>query len=104
MQRYILYRIAAFPFLLLGVATISFLITHLTQADPLTSIISERQMNNPEVVAAAKARWGLDKSLPEQYVAYVSNLVTGDMGTSFRTKRPVLTDIVERLPATLELV
>jgi ABC-type dipeptide/oligopeptide/nickel transport system permease component len=104
MQRYILYRIAAFPFLLLGVATISFLITHLTQADPLSSIISERQMNNPEVVAAAKARWGLDRSLPEQYVAYVGNLVTGDMGTSFRTKRPVLTDIAERLPATLELV
>jgi ABC-type dipeptide/oligopeptide/nickel transport system permease component len=104
MQRYILYRIAAFPFLLLGVATISFLITHLTQADPLSSIISERQMNNPEVVAAAKARWGLDRSLPEQYVAYVRNLVTGDMGTSFRTKRPVLTDIAERLPATLELV
>jgi len=104
MQRYILYRIAAFPFLLLGVATISFLITHLTQADPLSSIISERQMSNPEVVAVAKARWGLDRSLPEQYVAYVRNLVTGDMGTSFRTKRPVLTDIAERLPATLELV
>jgi peptide/nickel transport system permease protein len=61
-------------------------------------------MNNPEVVEAAKRRWGLDKSLPEQYATYIRNLVTGDMGTSFRTKRPVLDDIAERLPATLELV
>jgi peptide/nickel transport system permease protein len=61
-------------------------------------------MNNPEVVAAAKARWGLDRSLPEQYATYIRNLVTGDLGVSFRTKRPVITDIVERLPATLELV
>ena len=61
-------------------------------------------MNNPEVVAAAKARWGLDRSLPEQYLIYLGNLVQGDLGTSFRTKRPVLTDIADRLPATLELV
>jgi peptide/nickel transport system permease protein len=61
-------------------------------------------MNNPEVVEAAKRRWGLDKSLPEQYTTYLRNLVTGDLGTSFRTKRPVLDDITERLPATLELV
>lgn len=92
------------PLLLLAVATVAFFLGHFTRADPLASILDERQMNNVEVVAAAKRRWGLDRSLPEQYTIYVGNLLRGDLGTSFRTKRPVLKDIVERLPATLELV
>ena len=104
MLTYVLRRLLAVPLLLVGVATVAFCLSHFTQADPLTSLVSDRQMNNPEVVAAAKRRWGLDQSLPEQYTIYIRNLVTGDLGVSFRTRRPVLTDIVERLPATLELV
>jgi peptide/nickel transport system permease protein len=92
------------PLLLLGIVSIAFLISHATQGDPLASIVSDRQMDNPDVVAAAKARWGLDKSLAEQYVVYLGNLLTGDLGTSFRTKQSVTTDILVRLPATLELV
>ncbi len=104
MIRYILRRLAAMPFLILGVVTLAFLLTTVTKGDQLASIVSERQMNNPEVVAAAKARWGLDRSLPERYVIYVSNLATGDMGTSFITRRPVAQDVFHRLPATMELV
>ncbi len=104
MTQYVLRRLISIPLLLLGVATVAFFLSHFTQADPLSALVSERQMNNPEVVAAAKQRWGLDRSLPEQYLIYVKNLVTGDLGVSFRTRRPVITDIAERLPATLELV
>ncbi len=104
MTRYIVRRLLSLPLLLLGIVSIAFLISHFTQGDPLSSIVSERQMDNAEVVAAAKARWGLDKSLPEQYLVYVGNLLTGDLGTSFRTKQPVSQDLLERLPATLELV
>lgn len=104
MTRFIIRRLIAMPLLLLGIVSIAFLISHTTQGDPLASIVSDRQMDNPEVVAAAKARWGLDKSLPEQYFIYLGNLVTGDLGTSFRTKQSVTTDILVRLPATLELV
>lgn len=104
MTRYIVRRLLSLPLLLLGIVSLAFLISHFTQGDPLASIVSERQMDNPEVIAAAKARWGLDKSLPEQYVIYVGNLLTGDLGTSFRTKQPVAQDLLERLPATLELV
>jgi ABC-type dipeptide/oligopeptide/nickel transport system permease component len=92
------------PFLLFGVATVAFFLSHFTKADPLASIVSERQMSNPAVVEAARARWGLDRSLPEQYAIYIVNVASGDLGTSFRTRRPVLTDILDRLPATLELV
>ncbi|WP_413712384.1 ABC transporter permease [Rhizobium sp. Rhizsp82] len=104
MTRYVLRRLISIPLLLLGVATVAFLLSHFTQADPLSALVSERQMNNPEVAAAAKQRWGLDRSVPEQYAVYIKNLVSGDLGISFRTRRPVLTDIAERLPATLELV
>jgi ABC-type dipeptide/oligopeptide/nickel transport system permease component len=104
MWTYILRRLIAMPFLLLGVITVAFLLTYFTAADPLTSIIGERQMNNPAVVEAARERWGLDRSLPERYLIYLGNLVSGDMGTSFRTRQPVAQDLMLRLPATLELV
>src|SRR5215470_10197670 len=104
MTRYIVRRLLSLPLLLLGIVSLAFLVSHATQGDPLSSIVSERQMDNPEVVAAANARWGLDKSLPQQYLIYISNLLTGDLGTSFRTKQPVSQDLLERLPATLELV
>lgn len=104
MIRYILRRIVAMPFLVLGIVTLAFVLTTVTKGDPLTAIVSDRQMNNPEVVAAAKARWGLDRSLPERYVIYVGNLLQGDMGTSFITRRPVAQDVMYRLPATMELV
>lgn len=91
------------PVLLLGVATVVFIVSRLTPADPLVSIIGERQLTNPEVVAAAKARWGLDASIPVQYFKYMKNLLHGDLGTSFTTRRSVLSDLWDRLPATLEL-
>jgi ABC-type dipeptide/oligopeptide/nickel transport system permease component len=104
MSRYIIRRLIAMPLLLLGIVSIAFLIAHFTKGDPLVSIIGERQMENELVVAAARARWGLDRSLPEQYLIYVGNLLSGDFGTSLRTKQAVATDILQRLPATLELV
>jgi len=104
MLRHVVRRLIAMPLLLLGVASVAFLLSHFTKGDPLASVVPERQMNNAAVVEAAKRRWGLDKPLPEQYLVYLGNLLAGDMGTSFRTKREVTTDIVERLPATFELV
>jgi peptide/nickel transport system permease protein len=104
MSNYLIRRLIAMPFLILGIITIAFFLSRFTKGDPLTSIISEQQMSNPEVVAAARQRWGLDRSLPEQYIVYTGKLLTGDLGTSFITKRPVMKDILERLPATLELV
>ncbi len=91
------------PLLLLGVVTIVFVVSRTAAADPIASIVPERLLGNAEIVAAARARWGLDKSSPEQYALYLKNLTQGDMGTSFRTKKPVLDDLLERLPATVEL-
>src|SRR5580698_1012907 len=104
MLRLVMRRVVAMPLLLLGVVTIAFVLSHFTQANPLSSLLSERQLLNPEVVAATKARWGLDKTPVEQYVIYVERAFGGDLGISFRSNRPVLRDIGDRLPATMELV
>ncbi|HVG81041.1 MAG TPA: ABC transporter permease [Methylomirabilota bacterium] len=103
MMRMLVRRLLATPMLLLGIVTLSFLLSRAVPADPLVSIIGERQLGDPEAVASARARWGLDRSIPEQYAIYVANLVRGDLGTSIRTKRPVARDLMDRLPATLEL-
>ncbi|GAB3246595.1 ABC transporter permease [Nocardioides dilutus] len=102
MLRFVSRRLALMPLLLWGVVTIAFLLSH-SVSNPLATIVGERNLNNPDVVQAAEERWGLDKSLPEQYVIYLKNLAQGDMGTSFRTKSGVLSDLSSRLPATLEL-
>lgn len=104
MLAYIVRRLIAIPFLLLGVASVSFILSQMTKGDPLAALVPERQMSNPEIVAAVKAEWGLDEPLPVRYAIYIGNLLQGDLGTSFATRRPVATDIGERLPATLELV
>jgi len=91
------------PLLLFGIASIVFVVSRLTPADPLVSIVGERNLTNPQIVAAARARWGLNDSVPVQYAKYMKNLVKGDLGTSFTTRRPVLHDLIDRLPATLEL-
>ena len=79
MLRYIVRRLLAIPFLILGVATLAFILGHGIKGDPLASLLSERQMGNAEVVAAVKARWGLDKSLPEEGECFEADpdLVTG---------------------------
>lgn len=103
MTRFILKRLAIMPLLLWGIVTIAFFLSRAVSDNPLATVVGERNLDNPEIVAAATKRWGLDKGLLEQYSIYIGNLAHGDMGTSFRTKTPVLSDISTRLPATLEL-
>ena len=103
MGRFVARRLVAMPFLLLGIVTIAFAISRLIPSNPLVSIVGERQLGNTAVVDAAKARWGLDGSIPKQYATYLRNLAKGDLGTSFRTRQSVVRDLGDRLPATLEL-
>ncbi|MBI2710364.1 MAG: ABC transporter permease [Actinobacteria bacterium] len=103
MRRYVLRRVAIMPLLLLGIVTMVFAVTRLTPANPLVTIVGERNLGNRVVVDAAKRRWGLDRSVPVQYERYVANLTRGDLGTSFRTRQSVGRDLSDRLPATLEL-
>ena len=60
-RRFILRRLAAMPLLLLGIVTIAFCISRLIPADPLASIVGVRQMDNPTIVAAARAEVGAQR-------------------------------------------
>jgi peptide/nickel transport system permease protein len=91
-----------FP-MLIGVTLLAFIVSHLVPSDPLYLLISEKAMNNPEIVEATVKNWGLDRSLPEQYFVYLGNLLQGDLGVSFKSRRPVADDLKEYFPATVEL-
>lgn len=103
MAKYILRRLLFMVFLLIGVSLLVFLISHLVPSDPVAANMSPQAMSDPEVVAVFRAKWGLDKPLYQQYMIYLSNLLRGDMGISIRTGNPVIQDLKQFFPATLEL-
>lgn len=103
MFRYIIRRLALMVVLLLGVSVMVFLISHMVPSNPVAANLSQTAVNDPEIVAAYEAKWGLDKPLYEQYIIYITNIFKGDFGTSIRTGRPVLTDLKQYFPATVEL-
>ena len=89
--------------MLFGVATLVFILTKLIPGDPTVANLSQRALNDPQVVAAFKAKYGLDKPLIVQYFLYIRNLLRLDLGTSIRTNNPVLSELMRCYPATIEL-
>jgi len=75
----------------------------LVPGDPIEIMFLGQVPPDPETVAAIRAELGLDKSLPMQYFQYVTGVVTGDLGKSVRTRRPVLDEIRDRYLNTLIL-
>lgn len=101
MLRYLAGRLGQALFVLLGVVTISFLITNLVPADP-ARILAGRQAS-PETVADIREQLGLDRPLYVQYARYVSSLAQGDLGRSYQQRTEIHTLLRSRLPATLQL-
>jgi ABC-type dipeptide/oligopeptide/nickel transport system permease component len=86
---------------LLGIVIITFLLSHALPGDPAAYFAGPAA--NADSIAQIRASLGLDKSLPEQFFKYLGDLARGDLGTSLTTGQPVLSDLVTRLPASLEL-
>jgi peptide/nickel transport system permease protein len=101
MWRYLARRLLLTIPVLIGVATLVFLLIHLVPGDPAQSMLGEGAA--PQDVAALRARLGLDQPLPVQFGRFISGLVRGDLGTSLRTGEPVARSIASRMPATAEL-
>jgi len=86
---------------LFGVATLVFSLIHLIPGDPAQAMLGETA---PQAdVEELRRRLGLDRPLLEQYVAFLSGAVRGDLGTSLRTGEPVVSQVASRIPATAEL-
>lgn len=100
---YIARRVGATLALLLGVTMLTFLLIQAVPGDAASANLSESALANPEIVAAYRAKWGLDQPLHVQYWIYLTSLLQGDLGISQQTSRPVLDDLVTYVPATLEI-
>ena len=99
---YLLRRLALAVFVILGVLLITFVVSRVVPGDPARLYVGSRA--SPEALKLARAELGLDDPLPEQFLRYVVNSAQGELGYSFRTKRPIFDDLKVRLPATMELV
>lgn len=101
--RYLLRRLGISVLLVFGITIVTFVLTNLVPGDPVAATLGQRAAEDPTIVAQFRAHYGLDKPLPVQYLVYVGNLLHGDLGESQLTHRPVLQDLADALPATLEI-
>ena len=102
MLLYILRRIAILIPVYLGLTLSTFTLIRLVPGDAVEIMMGER-MVDPELHARALERLGLDKPLVIQYWDYLTGILTGDFGVSFRTRTPVLPDFFAHFVPTLEL-
>lgn len=101
MTHYISRRLLILPVVLLGVSILVFLVIHLVPGNPAQVIAGADAP--PETVAAIEKELGLDRPLPEQYWRYLTRVVQGDLGTSLRSNRPVIDEVMDALPKTIQL-
>lgn len=101
MARYIARRLVLLVGVLVGMSVITFSLTHLVPGNP-ARLLAGPHASKAEVDALAH-QFGLDLPVPEQYVVYVQKLLHGDLGMSLTDRRPVVVDLAQFLPATIEL-
>jgi peptide/nickel transport system permease protein len=85
---------------LLTVTSLVFGLLHLS-GDPLDALVPPG--SSPQQTQTIKERFGLDRPLATQYVTFIKHAARGDFGESWRARRPAMTTVLERLPATLKL-
>ncbi len=101
MRRFLLRRMLLLIPTLFGVLVVAFLLLHVAPGDPVQAMVGERA--DSLTVARLRAELHLDDPLPIRFLNYTAGLVTGDLGTSYVTRRPIARDIADRFPATLRL-
>ena len=103
MSRHILRRIAQSVPLVLVISLIVFLLIHAAPGGPLALYLDNPNVRPADIERLRKSL-GLDRSLTEQYLSWLWAFVRGDWGYSYADGRPVALRLIERVPATLELV
>ena len=101
MGRFLLRRLLLVVPTLLGVLVVAFLLLHVAPGDPVQAMVGDRA--DSLTVARLRAELRLDEPLPRRFVSYVGGVATGDLGTSYITRRPIAQDLAGRFPATLRL-
>ena len=101
MSRFILRRLLLAIPTLFGVLVVAFLLLYVAPGDPVESMVGERA--DTATIARLRAQLHLDDPLPKRFGFYMGHVVTGDLGRSYITNRPITQDIRERFPKTLQL-
>jgi ABC-type dipeptide/oligopeptide/nickel transport system permease component len=101
LARTIFGRLATTLITLIGVAVIVFFIVRIVPGDPIAMMLPPGASEAD--IERLRALYGLDKSIPQQFAIWFGNVLHGDFGTSISTRQPVLSLVLNRLPATLEL-
>jgi peptide/nickel transport system permease protein len=103
MWRYVFRRLLLVPIILAGMTLITFSVTRFVPTDPVVAFLGNRGADNLVAYQNYYQKYGLDKSIPEQYLLYVGNLLQGDLGQSTSSRRPVIDELAQFFPATIEL-
>lgn len=101
MLSYVLTRVLLVVPTLVGVTIITFVLTYLLPGNP--ALVKAGPLATPQHLAEMERQMGLDQPMVVQYWRYLRGLLRGDLGESHTTGRPVLQDLLQRVPATLEL-
>ena len=105
MTTYVIRRLLYAVLTFFGITVATFALIHSVPGDPISFFVGRIGTTGltPEVSAAIRSEFHLDKPLPVQYLYWLRSAVTFDFGTSILDRRPVRTRIAEKLPATFEL-
>ena len=101
MSSFLLRRVLLAIPTLAGVLVVVFLLLYVAPGDPVQEMVGERA--DAETIARLRRELRLDDPVPVQFAHYAGGVLSGDLGTSYITGRPILQDIAERFPKTLLL-
>jgi peptide/nickel transport system permease protein len=104
MGAYVSRRLLQMVPLMFGISIVVFAVIQAAPGGPEGALLQTGRFIDPEVIDAYRERLGVDQPIHVQYGRWLASAVRGDLGTSFSTSRPVGALILERLPATLELM
>jgi len=102
-RKYLLARLTLVIPVLLGVSLVTFSLIRLVPGDPVSVILGPDTRASAQDIANIRASYGLDDPPPVQYVRWMGKLLSGDLGTSFRTGRSLTQELALRVPVTAEL-
>ena len=103
MLRYLFHRFLASIFMIMVAGTIVFFIVHMLPGDPVMLLLGDAATEDI-VVEKMRQKLNLDQPIPVQYLRWVKGLLQLDLGQSIQTDQPVTTELLRRIPRSLELI
>jgi peptide/nickel transport system permease protein len=104
LRNYVLQRLALSIPTIIGLTLLVFFLLHVAiRTDTVELLIAQYGTSDPRLADQIRQEFGLNASLPQQYLRWVGNILQGDLGSSFFTKRTVTSELANRLPTSIEV-